>query len=96
MIIGCACRLNAKHMNRINVKKFGMAFGLTGALFYVGCILLMSTVGHEGTVKFFNSLLHGLDLTTVVRTDVPLWEAGIGIPETGILGWLAGTYSSGF
>ena len=46
-------------MNRIDVKKFGLSFGLTGALLYFGCILVMATVGRDGTVAFFNSLLHG-------------------------------------
>jgi len=88
--------LKLKQMNRINIKKFGLAFGLTGALLYMGCIILMATVGHAGTVKFFNSLLHGLDVSSVIRMDVPLWEAGIGIVETFILGWLVGACIAGF
>ena len=83
-------------MNHIDVKKFGLAFGLTGTLLYIGCILLMITVGHNGTVQFFNSLLHGLDVTSVVRMDVPIWEAGIGIVETFILGWLVGACIAAF
>lgn len=83
-------------MNHINVKKFGLAFGLTGALLYMGCMILMVTVGHGGTVKFFNSLLHGLDVSSIVRMDVPLWEAGIGIVETFILCWLIGACIAGF
>ena len=47
-------------------------------------------VGHEGTVLFFNSLLHGLDTSTIIRVDVPLSEALIGLVETFILGWLFG------
>ncbi|HZJ36410.1 MAG TPA: DUF5676 family membrane protein [Gillisia sp.] len=68
----------------------GLAIGLTGALLYLGCMILMTTVGHDGTVKFFNNLLHGLDTSSVIRMDIPLWEAGIGIVETFILGWLIG------
>lgn len=83
-------------MNRINVKKFGLACGLTGALLYLGCFLLMITVGHDGTVSFFNSLLHGLDVTSIVRMNVPLWEAVIGIVETFILAWLIGACVAGF
>ena len=74
----------------INVKRFGFAFGLTGAIFYLGCIIVMATVGYNGTVKFFNSLLHGLDVSSIVRLNIPLWEAGAGIVETFIIGWLAG------
>jgi len=80
----------------INVKKFGLAVGLTGALLYVGCVLVMATVGHDGSVKFFNSLLHGLDVSAVLRMNVPLWEAVIGIIETSILGGLIGACIAGF
>jgi hypothetical protein len=83
-------QIKQETMNRIDVKKLGMAFGLTGAVLYLGCILLMLTVGHGGTVKFFNSILHGLDVSSIVRMNVPLWEAAIGIVITFILSWLVG------
>ena len=53
-------------MKTINIKKLGLATGLTGALLYLGCMVVMFTVGREGSVKFFNSLLHGLDVSTVI------------------------------
>lgn len=77
-------------MNTINIKRFGLAFGLTGAILYLGCVILMATVGHEDYVKFFNSLLHGLDTSSLIRMQVPLWEALIGIVGTFILSWLIG------
>lgn len=83
-------------MNHINVKKLGLAFGLTGALLYLGCMFLMLTVGHDGTVKFFNNLLHGLDVSSIIRMNVPLWEVLIGIIETFVLGWLVGACIAGF
>ena len=51
---------------KINIKNFGLAFGLTGALLYMGCVVVMIIAGHAGTVKFFNNLLHGLDVSSVV------------------------------
>jgi len=83
-------------MNTINIKKFGLACGLTGVLLYLGCIVLMVTVGHTGTITFFNSLLHGLDVSSIVRMDVPLWEATLGIIETFILAWLIGACLAAF
>lgn len=83
-------------MNHINVKKLGLAFGLTGALLYLGCMVLMLTVGHNGTVNFFNSLLHGLDVSSIIRMNIPLCEALIGIIETFVLGWLVGACIAGF
>jgi hypothetical protein len=80
----------------INVKRFGFAVGITLALLYLGCMIVMLTVGHEGFVKFFNSLLHGLDVSTIMRMNVPIWEGLIGIAETFILGWLIGACIAGF
>ncbi|HMQ04357.1 MAG TPA: DUF5676 family membrane protein [Pyrinomonadaceae bacterium] len=77
-------------MNRLNVKKFGFAVGATAALLYLGCMLVMFTVGANGTARFFNSLLHGLDVSGIIRVGMPLWEAVIGIIEIFILGWLSG------
>jgi len=74
----------------INAKKFGFAVGLTMALLYLGCVVVMATVGYDGTVKFFNSLFHGMDTSSIVRMNIPLSEACIGIAETFILGWLVG------
>lgn len=77
-------------MNKINIKRFGMALGLTGAILYLGCVILMAAVGHDGTVKFYNSILHGLDTSSIIRVQIPLWEALIGLVETFILAWLVG------
>ena len=77
-------------MSYINVKKFGFAVGTTGALLYLGCMLVMFIAGHDGTVHLFNSLLHGLDVTNMVRMEMPIWEAVIGIIQTFVLGWLIG------
>ena len=77
-------------MERINIKKFALAWGVAGATLYLGCIILMASVGREGTVLFFNSLLHGLDTSSVIRMDVPLVEALVGLVEMFILGWLFG------
>ncbi len=77
-------------MNYINVKKFGFAVGATVGLLYLGCMLVMFIVGPGGTVLFFNSLLHGLDVSSIIRMDMPVWEAVIGLIEIFILGWLSG------
>jgi hypothetical protein len=48
-------------------------------------MLLMFTVGHGGKVDFFNSLLLGLDVSSIIRMDMSLWEAAIGLIQTFIL-----------
>ncbi len=82
-------------MNSINIRKFGLAVGATGVLLYFGCILLMLTVGRDGTILFFNNLLHGLDTTSIIRMNVPIQEAIIGLVQTFVLGWLVGASIAG-
>jgi hypothetical protein len=77
-------------MNTLSVKQTGVALGATGAALYVGCALIMTVLPHEVVIRLFNSLLHGFDVTSIMRWDIPWWEAVIGIVETFILGWLSG------
>ena len=67
---------------------FGFACGITRTLLYLGCIIVMAMVRHDGTVKFFNSLLHGMDVTSIVRVNVPFEEVVQGIAEIFIISWL--------
>src|SRR5690606_35731745 len=82
---------NINHMNtKINVRNFGLAFGIAGALLYLGCALVMVFAGREGTITFFNNLLHGLDVAPIIRMDIPWWEGLIGILEVFIISWVFG------
>ena len=83
-------------MYRLNVKKLGFAFGLTGAIIYLGCMIVIATARKEGSIALFNSLLHGLDTTNIIRMDVPLLEALFGFVQTFILGWLIGACIGAF
>ncbi|OBX23353.1 MULTISPECIES: DUF5676 family membrane protein [Bizionia] len=83
-------------MHRLNVKKLGFAFGLTGSLIYLGCMIVMITAGQEGSIVFFNSLLHGLDTTNIIRMDISSLEALFGFVQTFILGWLIGACIGAF
>lgn len=77
-------------MNPIDGKRFGLAVGTTLALLYLGCMVVMATAGKAATILLFNSLLHGIDVTSIIRADMPLWEALMGLVETFVLGGLAG------
>lgn len=83
-------------MAQIHVKRFGFACGITGVILYLGCVLLMATVGREGTILFFNSLLHGIEVSSIIRMNIPLTEALMGIAQTFILGWLVGACVAAF
>jgi hypothetical protein len=81
---------------RLNPIRLGLAFGATGVVFYLGCMLTMATVPREKAVVFFNSLLHGLNVEPILKTSVPTGEAVLGLVTTFILGWFAGVLIAGF
>ena len=77
-------------MAYIDAKRFGLACGVTSALLYLGSVILMLMVGKQGSILFFNALMHGIDVTTIIRTEMPFREMVLGIIEIFILGWLIG------
>ena len=77
-------------MKQINVIKMGIACGLTSVLLYLVCIILMFTVGQKGTISFFNNLLHGLDTSAIIKMNVSLIDAILGLIQTFVLFWLIG------
>jgi hypothetical protein len=74
----------------LSPRRFGFAFGATGVLFYLGCMLTMSTVPREKAIIFFNNLLHGIDVAPILRQSVSPTEVCLGIIGTFVLGWFAG------
>lgn len=78
-------------MNNFSIGRFGLAFGIACAVIYLGCAFLMLVLPHEAAIAFFNSLMHGIDVSTIMRWDMPWWEMCLGVIQTFILGWFFGT-----
>lgn len=74
----------------LSPKRLGFAFAATSALLYLGCVFVMLTVPQDAAIRFFNSVMHGVDVTSIVRWDMPWSEMTIGVLEVFILGWLVG------
>jgi len=79
----------------LNPRGLGLAFGATGLVFYLGCMLTMATVPQDSAVTFFNSLMHGLDVAPILKTSVPPAQVALGLATTFILGWFAGVLIAG-
>lgn len=77
-------------MRTLSATRFGFALAMAAALSYVGCMFVMMTVPKEVTIRFFNSLMHGVDVTPIMRWEMPWWEMVVGVTEIFILGWLFG------
>ena len=77
-------------MNTINSKKLGFAIGMVGVILYLGCICLMLIAGQSGATWFFNSIMHGLDVSSISQMNVPIGQSIVGIIITFGLGWMSG------
>ena len=77
-------------MSRIHIKSFGLATGITAALLYLGCVMVMKLTGPEFSKQFFNSLLHGIDVSTILRMDISITETVLGLLQTFMIAWLTG------
>jgi len=77
---------------KLQALKLGMAFAVAGVSMYIGCLVLMLILGKEETIWFFNSILHGFDVTNSIRMNVPLAQTASGIIITAgiscFIGWL--------
>lgn len=83
-------------MGRIHIPAVGFACGAASALTYVACVAVMAVVPRDTMVRFFNSLLHGLDVGPILRHEISLGEAAVGVVEIFILGWLFGAIVAAF
>ncbi len=77
-------------MGVINVKRFGFAVGLTFSLLHLGCVSVLLFTSKETAIAFFNSLLHGLDVTSILRTDMSAQKMTYGFVQIFVIGWLTG------
>lgn len=78
-------------MGAINVKKMGLALGLTLVVLRVGCIIVFSVVSREQAVGFLKTLLCGIDISPLLPSSVMAMQDVIyGLIQIFILGWLVG------
>ncbi len=80
----------SKTIVRLSHFRFGLGVGVAGLVFYLGCVITMMTVPHKTAILFLNSLFQGLDVTAVLRDDIPLTEVLLGMISTFGLCWLLG------
>ena len=81
-------------MHKLSPIRFGTALGLAGAAFYVGCIMFMAIAPDAAVVWIVNSFLHGIDVQSIMRENVPLQQSLAGILGTFISGLLFGIVSA--
>ena len=81
-------------MQKLSPFRLGIAFGTAGVVFYVGCMIFMSTAPSDSVAWISNSVLHGVDVTSVMRESIPLGQSLFGILSTFIGGFVFGALSA--
>lgn len=77
-------------MNNINVKTMGIAFGLTGALLYLGCMIFTAAGGSSTINLFLDNFFPHTNASSVLRANIPVWKAAFGLLPAFLLFGFAG------
>ena len=79
-------------MNRLDVWKFAVAFGVTLALLNAVCAVALM-VAPDLTVAFFETWMHGVDFAKLIPAEsrsITLTQLVTGVITVGVVGFVAG------
>ncbi len=74
---------------KISSKKVAYSLALVAGIVYLVCAVLVA-IAPTWTVNFFGALFHGIDISQIARTPVPLTTTILGLIEIVVLGYLVG------
>lgn len=77
-------------IERLSVTRLGFACGILLALLYRTSMVILMTGPRSAVVAFFNNVSHGINVTSIMRWDMPWWAMVVGIMEVFLLGWICG------
>jgi len=75
--------------DRLNAKRVGYSLAAVSGIVYLACAILVA-IAPSWTVGFFGALFHGIDITQIARTPVPLGSTVLGLVEIVVLGYVVG------
>lgn len=75
----------------LSQKRVALTLAIISGMLYIVCAVLFA-VAPELTLKFFSKIFHGIDITRIASTTIPLSSTLIGFAEivvfSLIVGWL--------
>ena len=75
--------------DKLNAKRVGYSLAAVSGIVYLACAILVA-IAPSWTVGFFGALFHGIDITQIARTPVPLGSTVLGLVEIVVLGYVVG------
>lgn len=76
-------------MDKLNVKRTSYSLAAVVGIVYLICAILIA-IAPTLTVNVFGALFHGIDITQIARTPVPLTSTILGLIEIVVMGYLIG------
>lgn len=65
-------------MENLNPKSMALSFGIVAALIYMACWLFIAVFPIEIIIKVSNSLMHGIDVSSIAVKDMSISESLLG------------------
>ena len=65
-------------MENLNAKSMALSFGIVAALIYIACWLFVAVFPLEAIIKVSNSLMHGIDVSSIAMKDTGFAESLLG------------------
>ena len=78
-------------METLNPNKIGLSLSLTFGALYILCFVLFAVIPKEWVIALANSLMHGIDVSTIVTQT-----KSIGSVILGLISWLFIGFASGY
>ena len=78
-------------MENLNAKAMALSFGIVAALIYIVCWLFVAIFPLEAIIKVSNSMLHGIDVSSLAVKDTSFAESLLGFVIV-VLGAMATGY----
>ena len=77
-------------MNPLNPRHIGATLAATLSILYIACTLLIAIVPKEKAVSFYNSLIHTIDVSTILGDAPTIGDFFLGLLSIAAIGWLIG------
>ncbi|MBI2128871.1 hypothetical protein HYU07_01395 [Candidatus Woesearchaeota archaeon] len=76
-------------MEKLSVKTTALALAIVGGILSLACAAIIA-LWPAGSLKFFNAIFHGIDLTLIAKANVSIGSVVLGLVEVMVIGAIAG------
>lgn len=66
-------------MEKLSTKAVSLSFGITTASVYIACVIFVAVAPLETTIAIGNSLVHGIDISSIATKRISFITATIGL-----------------